>query len=197
MNTSEGPGGNCLGEFAVLAEIAGASDPSTPIPLELVLGAIRDDRIEVNGLAFEIVNSPDALRRISPSICDEDVQRLLLTYLPQCVIHSRQDEWVVSPYIAAYAIADSIKQLWAKGQAGQELLARWNEVLKNIVLVGEDRVRECIILGVFEHILGCAGLQQYFSDWRNQPILRSVYEEALFIIQGSNEGDSTMSIGHV
>jgi len=44
---------------------------------------------------------------------------------------------------------------------------------------GDERLRICIVTATLEHLFERRDISQYFADWKNDPILKIAYSEAM------------------
>jgi hypothetical protein len=170
------------GLFNLLLRYAEASESAESIPAEVVKRGIASSDIVTNGLVFEILHSPALYQRIAPPLTLDDFQILHIKYLPRCMKERRDSEWRLSPYLAAHALARWFLHLWRDGQEHLKFLTDWKDALGQLFIEGGSEVRDCVVCGVLEHLFGNQTIRDFFSDWKNHPVLHDAYSDAVGMV---------------
>ena len=60
----------------------------------------------------------------------------------------------------------------------------WKNWLADLYKGSPEEIRTCIVQATLEHLLEQKHFREFFADWKNDPVLRRAYEEALLWHQG-------------
>lgn len=170
------------GLFNLLLSFAEASEFGESISAEVVKRGIASSDIVTNGLVFNILHSPALYQRITPPLTLDDFQTLHIKYLPRCMKERRDSEWTESPYLAAHAVARWFLHLWRDHHKHLKFLTDWKDALGQLFIEGASDVRDCVVCGVLEHLLGNQTIRAFFSDWKHHPVLRDAYNDAVGMV---------------
>lgn len=151
------------------------------IPLHYILKWMKSDDIEVLGAIESILTNSQFYNqiKIKPSPPDEVVFDFLLNYYRRCIIENPQGEWSLSRYLAAHTLTAWFMKLWAHREIYQMTIDRIKMMLADLYRHGDIEVKDGVVNGALEHLCEDPSVAKYFSDWANDPELKTAYEEAM------------------
>jgi len=151
--------------------------PKTDVlPLSDVKRWMESDDIEVLGFTDAMIH--DGRFRIEPPLEVEDYVRWVKHYFGRCFRENPDGEWSDSSYSAGWDLVAVFIKLWDDGSVPRELLSDLKLWIAGLYKNADDRLRTCIVNAALEHLFERKPIRKYFSDWRNDPILSTAYNEA-------------------
>jgi hypothetical protein len=166
-------------EHEIMMEEIKSFIESDCIPVRYILRWMNSSDIEVLGAVEAILMDPQLYDRIKPQPPDEVVFDFLLNYYRRCILEDPQGEWCLSRYIAAHSLKSWFMALWAHRQVYQATIDRIKMMLADLYRHGDNEVKDAVVNGALEHLFEDPSVAKYFSDWANDPELKTAFEEAL------------------
>jgi hypothetical protein len=137
------------------------------------------DDIDVLGaLHSYLTESPERLR-IEPPLPPEEYETFLLRYLGLCLHGYPDSEWAEDVYSAGRLWGNLFRERWREsgGPSPQvEALKTW---LADYYRAAGFSLQGRIITSLLEHLFTDEEFAAYFSDWREDPVLREAYEHGM------------------
>jgi hypothetical protein len=149
------------------------------ISREMVLDLMKNDDIEVKGVVYNFCTNSDYYINIEPNLTEEDYYHFIKDYLRRCLIENPSGEWTETRYEAGWSFVNWFKSYWKNKSLERDYASELKEWLAEIYVSGDDDVRLCISTSILEHIFDKKGISKFFSDWRNDPVLKQAFEEAM------------------
>jgi len=148
------------------------------IPWSQVQEWMKSDDIEVLGAVFELMNGPDHHRRITPHPVLDDYLDFNLKYYARCIQDDPEGEWCDSRYLACHSFTNWLKHLWRDEGVERQVIWRMKEFVEGIYLAGGSEIKEAVILGMLEHLLGEKEYRDLFADWETREEFSSAFRDA-------------------
>jgi hypothetical protein len=155
------------------------------IPLEQVKRWMASSDIEVLGLAHATVF--ERRFRIEPELTLDDYVAFFKHYYGRCFRESPDGEWSDSRWTAGYELVSVLSSLWKHPTVPRSVMDGWKKWLADLYKESSQEIRTCIVQATLEHLLEQKDFRKYFSDWRNDSVLRAAYEEALLWHKGGGK----------
>jgi len=163
-----------------LKEIMDFLDSCYTISLDMVMDWMRSKDLETLGAVFEIMADPKHYERIIPPLPDETVYTFCKDYLLRCLIEDREEgEWTLSRHLAGHTINEWFKSLWRDKRVSRGKLCDLKNMLAYIYKLGDRELRDCIVCSCLEHLFEEQDIAEWFADWKDDPLLRTAYKEAI------------------
>ena len=149
-----------------------------PISQTQVVAWMRSEDLRVLGALYVLTDK--AWDRIQPPLDKDATCAFILRYYMRCIQEGpSSEEFVLSRYEAAHAMARWIKHLWGKRPETDTDLQQVTTTLKQAYLQGNDAVKGGLVNGVLEHVFEERDLVELFQDWKQDGRLRCAYDAAL------------------
>jgi hypothetical protein len=146
------------------------------IPLSDLREWMKSSDIEIVGFAYHMTG--DARFRIEPPLSVEEFVDFIKHYYERCLRENPDGNWADSRFTVGYDLVNIFASLWRDQQVPRTLLyelKNWFGVLYKCV---DEEIRFSMVQATFEHLVEDKSIREFFSDWREDPVLRIAYEEA-------------------
>ena len=158
-------------------EVLDALQSDASIPRSVVLGWMRDPDLETRAVVYQLTDK--AWARIKPELSMKDQCSFMGTYLLECLKSNREDEdYVHSGFEAAWELARWLKHL-VTIEGTEKIVREVIHDLESLYRDADDKTRNRIETGAIEHIFENRALREHFARWREDPVLKTAYEECL------------------
>ena len=175
-----------------LAEVIAArrrlrEDPRSLLDRDQVLRWSASEDIDTLGALSSLLFHPDESRRITPNLTLEDYLQIELPYLERCLKEDPQGEWADSRWQAGGLLANWIKDIW-RDERFRPFVDSIRDWLAQLYKSTDDLdLRTCLVQATLEHVFEIPGIAERFETWREDPALRSAYDEAKLWKEGLDE----------
>ena len=162
-------------------------DPRSLLDRDQVLRWSASEDIDTLGALTSLLFHPDESRRITPSLTLADYVQIELPYLARCFKEDPQSEWADSRWQAGGLLANWIREIWRDESLRTfvDLIRDWlAELYKS---ADDPELRTCLVQATLEHVFEIPELAERFDSWRDDPVLRSAYDEAKLWKKGLDE----------
>lgn len=178
-------------ETAVLAEVLSArrklhDDPRYVIGRDDILRWARSADFNAQGALYYLLFDSALATRIEPNLTLVEVLDFTLPYLDRCLREDPHGDWTTPRWSAGWDLANWIKDLWAH-EHSRPWLDRVSDWLARVYKTGDDDLRKCVVQATLEHVFEVEGIAERFAHWREDPELRSAYDEAKLWKEGLAE----------
>jgi hypothetical protein len=126
----------------------------------------------------------ESSRPIDPPLPAATRNDLVLGYLRSAVVQNKEDDYHLSDYEAGEHLKNWILWLAKVEPLSSPLLQKAKDTLAELLLSGNQRAQEAILLATLEHIFIEENVRRLFSDWSQHSVLNRFYKE------GSSLADS-------
>jgi len=173
-----------MGSSAYLDEIVLAlgSDPENPntdpINRDEVLEWMSTTDIESMGALFYLITDSRHYPRIQPPLEFNHYHSFVKAYYEKCLIENPDGEWSDSRYTAGWSFVNWFKGIWDDPNIPKLVLADYKEWLSKLYLGGNDKLRNCIVTAILEHLFDNQEIKKYFLDWKKDKRLNAAFSEA-------------------
>lgn len=137
---------------------------------------ISSEDMEILGFAYSM--SANRRFRIEPPFPLEDYLRFMKHYIERCFRESPDGEWSDSRWTAGWDLVNIFARLWRDPETPRSVLRDLKEWLAGLYKGFDEDIRRCIVQATLEHLFEQKPIRQFFSDWKNDAILRAAYEDA-------------------
>jgi len=164
-----------------IRSVFGRDDPTKAHQMsrEQVLAWMRLPDIEVRGCLCSMLFEQERVKRIKPPLDFDDYFRFVIPYLEQCIEENPDSEWAESRYSAGSDLVHWIVRFWKDESVPRTKIADIKQRLAELYKRGNAGVRDAVLNAVLEHLFQYSGLADFFKDWQADPVLASVYRDAL------------------
>ncbi|TFY97099.1 hypothetical protein [Ramlibacter humi] len=145
-----------------------------PIAKDQALAWLADSDVEIAGAAHAYLEKARHSARVTPPLSEDEFAQLSVEYLKRCLLGTQEGEWVQSRFEAAWALVS-----WLARQAKQPSVnavgfVRWlgDSYKANLEL------RNVVITGLLEHVLGSKDVDRLFISWECDPELAQALSSA-------------------
>jgi hypothetical protein len=160
----------------IIAELTDESR-TTPIARNRVLEWMRAEDIESMGALYSLIT--DHFSRIQPLLGFDDYHPFALKYFQRCLLENPQGEWTHSRYGAGHNIVGWFVWCWRDPTQRSATVGALKEWLARLYIDGDSEVRQCLVQATLEHLFENPEVAEYFSDWKEYPVLSAAYAEAM------------------
>ena len=147
------------------------------IPLALIKEWMKSSDIEVLGLVESIIF--ERRFRIEPDLSLDDYMPFFRIYYGRCFRENPDGDWSDSRWTAGWDLANVLSSLWHSKSVPREILDEWKKWLEDLYKEGSQEIRTCIVQATLEHLLEQKAFRKFFSDWKDDAVLKQAYEKAL------------------
>ena len=152
------------------------------IPRQRVLEWMRTGDIECMGAIYSLIS--DDFDRIQPALQFAEYHPFVLTYFQRCLLDDPQSEWAETRYGAGHNIMAWFVWSWRDPDQRTTTIPALKEWLAALYVDGDSDVRTCLVQATLEHLFENREVADYFSDWKDGPVLSTAYREAMEWVDG-------------
>ena len=175
MDTGTTPESDELAE--VTAQLLSES-PAARIMADKVFHWMKSNNIEVLGAVFKLLHKQEHFCRIEPPLTFSDYHPFHLHYYERCLRENPDGVWTESRYFAAHSLVAWFKGIWKDPSIPKRAFRELKSMLARLYHEGDEQLRTCIITGALEHLFESRDISKFFSDWKDDPVLKEAYHEA-------------------
>jgi hypothetical protein len=144
-----------------------------------VLALMAASDLETRGALYGVITDQSHYSRIEPALVFHDYYRFVISYLEQCIIEDPQGECADSRYLAGHDLSGWIVRMFHDPEVPRAVLTEVKSRLAQLYKAGDDGVRDGLLNGTLEHAFEDDAVADFFRDWKSDPALDRVYEQAL------------------
>jgi len=160
-------------DLKVIKEIERTNLGSGPIPAALVRNWLAFPSLPVRAVAESLARAQ--FQRIEPSLSMEEVCDAVEVFYKECLIQGLKDsEYVPNRSIAGYGLVRWFRFLWKDPAVPREYLVRIKTMLRDLFLEKKVPMLD-LVNSVLEHLFEFADVQEFFSEWKSDPVLAEAY----------------------
>ena len=157
------------------------------IPLDDLREWMNSGDIEIAGFAYHMMG--DARFKVQPPLTVEEYVDFIKRYYERGLRENSDGDWSNNRFSAGSDLVNIFARLWRDQQVPRALLSdlkNWLGVLYKSV---DEEIRHSVVQATLEHLVEQKPIRDFFSDWRQDPVLRIAYDEACLWPDG---GGSTL-----
>jgi hypothetical protein len=139
---------------------------------------MKSSDMETLGALVELITNKRYYTNIDPPLSLDNYHPFMTHYYERCFRENPQGEWVDSRYSAGSSFVNWFTGLWNDPEVPRNTISDLKALLAKLYLEGDEDLRVSIITATLEHLFENPQILNFFSDWREQPILRIAYDEA-------------------
>src|ERR1700675_1626919 len=128
------------------------------------------------GATYAFLSNGEQVQRVGPPLSFDDVFEFLLRYYEFCLTTDPDSAWANDRYSAGWDLVGWFTSLWDEQRDGKYLQAI-KSLLATLYVTGTPELKKCIEHAVMEHLFERNAIQEFFSEWRDNPQLHPAYEE--------------------
>lgn len=126
---------------------------------------------QISALAWIIDND------VFPDRIPADIQEnITLAYFAEAATRNDPDRLSFSRYECLHELRERFEAAWTRGGEGDHLLLKIERVLRHLAAAGQA-LADGVAVAVFEHLFTDSRKMSFFSHWREDPHLGSVFED--------------------
>jgi hypothetical protein len=149
--------------------------PNSPkdhiISQELVKKWMNSKDIDVLGVVSSYLLKKEYTKRIEPQLTFDDVHPFIMSYFERCLLENPDGDWTDSSYEAAWSLANWFNYLWSEKENCRKEIEDFKLWLGNLYKNGDDRLQDCIVNGIVEHLFEEKKIKAFFKDWQGDSAL--------------------------
>lgn len=160
--------------MANLPDVVKVLEGTEPIAKDQALAWLADSDVEIAGAAHAYLEKPRHSARVTPPLSDDEFSQLSVEYLKRCLLGAQEGEWVQSRFEAAWALVSWLARHAKQPNAKAVDFVRWlGDSYK-----ANPRLRNVVITGLLEHVLGSKDVDRLFASWERDPELAQALSSA-------------------
>jgi hypothetical protein len=153
------------------------------------LSASRDCRI---GSGIRSLFITDHFDRIQPALQCDEYYPFVLAYFQRCLLKDPQSEWAETRYGVGHNIIGWFGWSWRDPDQRTSTVAELKAWLAAVYVAGDSEVRTCLVQATLERLFETREVVEYFSDWKEHPVLSTAYGEAMEWVESGGSSPSWM-----
>jgi len=159
----------------ITSELTGESG-SQPIARQRVLEWMQTDDIDCMGALHSLIT--DHYDRIQPPLQFDEYHPFVLKYFQRCFREDPRSEWADTRYGAGHSFIGWFVGWWRDPARRTLTIPQLKEWLAALYVAGDADVRKALVQATLEHLFENPEVVDYFSDWRDDSVLSTAYDEA-------------------
>jgi hypothetical protein len=136
----------------------------------------KSDDIEILGFTSALIH--DARFRIEPPLAPNEYKAFVTHYYERCLKEDPKGEWADSRYSAGTTLVNIFGSLWRDSAVPREVVNELKDWLGRLYAEGDETLRTCIVTATLEHLFEQKDIRDFFSDWKERPVLTIAHKEA-------------------
>lgn len=157
-----------------LPDVVRVLEGTEPIAKEHAIAWLADSDAEIAGAAYAYLEKSRHSARVTPPLSEDEFAQLSLEYFKRCLLGSQEGEWVQSRFEAAWALVSWLARQAKQSSATAADFVRW---------LGDSykaypELRNVVITGLLEHVLGSKDVDRLFTSWERDPELAQALSSA-------------------
>ena len=153
-------------------------EPDLPIQVEDVRRWGESEDVEELGAVVGLLSNERFYRFIQPPPTYDDCAPILKRYFVRCMAENPDGRWSDSGYLAAHGLNIWFRSVWRDENLPKTARADLKTWIAEIYRSGDREFRDALLLGALEHMFEDREIREFFSDWKNDPLLSDAYSEA-------------------
>ena len=174
----------------IVRHLKTAESESSVIAESEVRRWMSSDDPEVLGATYALVSNGKLVQRITPSLSFDEVFAFLLRYYEFCLKNDPHGEWVDNRFTAGCDFVSAFVSLWDEGR-DKNYFQEMKSMLRRLYIEGPGELKDSIEQAIVEHLFERGDIQEFFSDWRDDPQLRSAYDAGKLWADGGGRSPLT------
>lgn len=146
------------------------------IPLADLRRWTQSEDIEILGFAMAMID--ERRFQIEPPLTPNEYMSFVVRYYGRCFKENPQGEWAATGYSAGHDLVNVFGSLWRDPRVSRTILRDLRDWLATLFVEGDESLRKCLVTATLEHLFEQKDIRQFFSDWKQHPVLTVAYEEA-------------------
>ena len=165
-----------VAQFWIAPEHAEWVPRTDVIPLADLRRWMRSSDIEILGFVYHMIGN--GRFRIEPPISPQEYVVYLKQYYERCIRENPDGKWSDIRHSAGMELVNAFGSLWRDLSVPRELLKDLKNWLARLYKESDEDTRACLVTATLEHLVEQKPIREYFSDWREDALLRKAYDEA-------------------
>lgn len=144
-----------------LPDVVRVLEGTEPIAKDYAIAWLANSNVQIAGAAYAYLEKPRHSARVTPPLSKDEFAQLSVEYFKRCLLGAQEGEWVQSRFEAAWALVS-----WLAQQAKQpsDMVTDFVRWLGDSYKVSPE-LRDVIITGLLEHVLGSKDVDRLFTSW--------------------------------
>lgn len=156
-------------ETKSIREIETALQDSNEIPASKVKRWMSSLSLAPRGVLIDLLTNHR--HRIEPPLTMEERFDMIEKYYRDCLIQDVQDsDYIPNRHLAGHEFVNWFKALWNDRSVPRDYLVRLKTMLRDLSQQGQIPKDE-VTTAVLEHLFEAREIQEFFSDWKSDPLL--------------------------
>lgn len=174
----------------IIRELDGSKGDTSSIPAAKVRSWMSSGDSEVLGATYALVTKERHLHRIQPLLSFDEQFAFLLRYFEFCLKNNPQGGWVDDRFTAGCDFVSAFVSLWDEGR-DKKYFHEMKSLLRRLYTNGSGELKDSIEQAIVEHLFERASIREFFSDWRDNPLLQPAYEAGRLWVEGGGTSPLT------
>ena len=146
------------------------------IPLDDFRRWLKSDDVEILGLTASLIH--DYRFRIDPPLTPDEYKNFAICYYERCLKENPGGEWSDSSYSAGLDLVNIFSSFWRDSPVPREIVQELKDWLGRLYIEGDETLRTCLVTATLEHLFEQKEIREFFSDWKQHPVLAVAHKEA-------------------
>jgi hypothetical protein len=167
-----------------------AEKESSAIAESEVRSWMSSDDPEVLGATYSLLMNAKLVQRITPSLSFDEVFAFFLRYYELCFKTDPHGEWIDDRFTAGCDFVRVFVSYWDEAR-DKKYFHEMKSLLSRLYIEGPPELKYSIEQAVVEHLFERNDIREFFSDWRDDPRLRSAYDAGVLWAEGGGKSPLT------
>jgi hypothetical protein len=151
---------------------------NAPIKKSDISNWISYGDLDVLGAVFAFLSKPQHASRVAPPLSLDEWVEFTVAYFTRCLEQDKESDWVHGRYAAAWDVAAQFRFLVSRLPQSQEQVKKFKSWLAGLYKSADPPLRECLINGVFEHVVDDRRCARELKDWMADELLAGALRRA-------------------
>jgi len=158
--------------------------PTGPVAKEKVQNWMTSREVEALGATYVFISEPKHYARIRPPLNFQESFQFTKNYYERCFLENPDGKWTNNRYEAGWDLVNWFASQWNDPEIPRSALEDLKKWMARLYKAGDSKLRRCLVDATLEHLFEQRKFRRFFSDWKNDPVLRVAHDEALEWVQG-------------
>lgn len=155
------------------------ADPRERIHADVVREWMTSADIQTLGAVYYLIFDSRYYPKIEPPLTIGDYTAFVLPYYERCFREDPQVDWASPRYTAGWDLVGWFMGMWRDATVPRATLKEIKAWLAGLYRTSDEELRTCLVTATLEHLFEDRKVAKFFADWRNDPLLRNAYAEAI------------------
>jgi hypothetical protein len=165
-----------VGKLWIAPDNAEWTPRTDTVPLDDFRRWSKSDDIEILGFTNALI--VDGRFHIEPPLTPDEYKHFVIRYYERCLKENPDGEWSDSRYSAGSTLVNIFGSFWRDSAVPREIVKELKDWLGRLYIEGDETLRTCIVTATLEHLFEQKRIREFFSVWKQHPVLAAAYKDA-------------------